>query len=134
MKQRPLAITVLGWLFLVTCSAGLAYHLLPQHIGELTGPGSSAHDLPWVITIRLLGVIAGGFILLGHNWARWLLALWVAYHVGLSALHSLFEVAVHGLLFVVVLYFLFRRKSSEYFRVRSLSTGQGSTPDEAKPT
>ena len=133
MKQRPLSITIIGCLFLVTCSVGLMYHLLPQHIGELSGPGSSAHELPWAIAIRLLGVIAGAFILLGHNWARWLLALWVGYHVGLSAFHSLFEVAVHGLLFLLVLFFLFRPKSSEYFRAKCARAGQGTTPDEPKP-
>ena len=129
MKQRPFSITIIGCLFLVACSVGLVYHLLPQHIGELTGPKSSAHELPWVISIRLLGVIAGAFILLGHNWARWLLAAWVGYHVGLSAFHSVFEVTVHGLLFVLVLFFLFRSKSSEYFSARA---GQGTTPDQPK--
>jgi hypothetical protein len=131
MNPRPLAVTILGWLFVIVCSVGLGYHLLPQHIGELTGPGSFDHGLVWVVAIRLLGVVAGAFTLLGHNWARWLLVAWIGYHVGLSALHSVSEVVVHGLLFLVVLFFLFRQNASAFFRAQSAAVGQGSGPDES---
>ena len=57
-------------------------------------------------------------MLRGFNWARWLLVVWIAYHVILSAFHSPFEAAVHGLLFVIVAYFLFRPQASAYFRRR----------------
>jgi hypothetical protein len=55
-------------------------------------------------------------MLRGHNWARWLILVWIAYHVVLSALHSVSEVVVHGLLFVVIAYVLFRPRVSAYFR------------------
>jgi O-antigen ligase len=56
------------------------------------------------------------FMLYGFNWARWLLVVWIAFHVILSGLHSQFELLVHSLLFAVVLYFLFRPEASAYFR------------------
>lgn len=132
MKRRPLPITILGWLFVIVCSVGLGYHLMPQHVGELTRAGAGSQGLVWVISIRLLGVVAGVFLLLGHNWARWLLVAWIAFHVGLSALHSVFEVTVHGLLFVLVLYFLFRPNASAFFRVQPATAGQ-ETGEEGQP-
>ena len=61
-------------------------------------------------------------MLLARDWARWLLTAWVAYHVVLSAFHSLFELVIHGLLLAVVAYFLFRPAASAYFRSDLKST------------
>lgn len=55
-------------------------------------------------------------MLRGHNWARWLLVTWIAYHVILSAFHAWSELAMHALLLAVVAYFLFRSRASAYFR------------------
>jgi hypothetical protein len=56
------------------------------------------------------------FMLRGCNWARWLLLVWIAYHVILSAFHSLSELVMHSLLFALVAYFLLRPQASAYFR------------------
>ena len=70
----------------------------------------------WMIpVVRLLALVAGVFMLYGFNWARWLLVVWLAYHVGLGAFHSALELVVHSLLLAVVVYFLFRRQASAYF-------------------
>lgn len=66
--------------------------------------------------VPTLAVVSGVGMLLGFNWARWLLVGWLGYHVILSIFHPLFELLVHGLLFVVVLYFLFRTQVSAYFK------------------
>lgn len=73
-------------------------------------------ELVWVCFVRLLAILSGVFMLRGFNWARWLLIVWLAYHVVLSAFHSPMEVVVHGLLLCVVAYFLFRPAVSAYFR------------------
>lgn len=112
MKSRPLSVTIISWIFIVTGGVGLTYHLLPQHIGEQ----HSAYELLWVSLVRLAAVLSGIFMLRGHNWARWLLVAWIAYHVVLSAFHTIAEVAIHGLLFGIVTFFLFRPRVSPYFR------------------
>jgi hypothetical protein len=61
-------------------------------------------------------------MLRGHNWARWLALAWIGCHVILSAFHSVFEVAVHGLLFAAIAYFLFRPRATRYFRGASTAT------------
>ena len=68
---------------------------------------------------RILQIVAGVFMLRGHNWARWLLVVWIAFHIVISALHSTFQLVLHVFIFTIILYFVFRRDSSAYFGVRS---------------
>lgn len=86
---------------------------LPQRITELK---QHPFEFGLVQGVRILGVLAGGYLLGGFNWARWLLVAWLAFHVMLSAFHSLVELTVHGLLAAVVGYFLFRASAAAYFR------------------
>jgi|SRR5947207_6311264 len=116
MNNRPLSITVIGWVFIAVGCVALGYHLLPQHIDELKGPGTPATALVLICLIRALAIVGGVFLLRGFNWARWLVVGWLAYHVILSAFHSLFEVAVHGALFGLIAYFLFRQPASSFFK------------------
>jgi hypothetical protein len=110
MRKRPLSITIISWLFIAAGAVGLAYHAT-----EFKALRPSKYELVWVSFVRLLAIVAGVFMLRGRNWARWLLVLWLAYHVGLSFLHTPFELIVHGLLFLAVLYFLFRAPARVYF-------------------
>jgi len=55
-------------------------------------------------------------MLRGLNWARWLLLVWIAYHVLISAFHSLSQLITHGLLLAGVAYLLFRPAVSAHFR------------------
>jgi hypothetical protein len=55
-------------------------------------------------------------VLLGHNWARWLLLAWLVFHVIVSAFHSPEEVAAHVVLLLLFAYFVFRPPASNYFR------------------
>lgn len=112
MNRRPLSVTVISWLFIAAGTIGFVYHLTEFK-------GQFKYELVWVCLVRLFAIVAGLFMLRGSNWARWLLLVWIVYHVILSAFHSLSELAVHSLLLVVVAYFLFRPKASAYFRAAS---------------
>ncbi|MDB6122770.1 MAG: hypothetical protein JWQ71_1763 [Pedosphaera sp.] len=121
MHKRPRSITVISWIFIAVGSASLIVGLLPlvdtagaQHIARL----KAQHPLEyWLMpVVRILAIISGVFMLYGFNWARWLLVVWLGYHVILSAMNSLFELLIHSLLLAVVLYFLFRPQASAYFR------------------
>ena len=111
MNKRPRSITVISWIFLAAGFIGLAYHAT-----EFNAQSPFEYDVVWVCFVRLLAIVCGVFLLYGCDWARWLLLLWLAYHILLSISHSLFAVAVHGLLFAVIAYFLFRPQASRYFR------------------
>jgi hypothetical protein len=111
LNKRPRSITVIGWIFLVAGVVGFAYHAT-----EFKIVSPVQYDLVWVSIVRLLAIAGGVFVFRACNWARWLLVVWIAYHVVLSAFHSTFEVVVHGLLLVVITYFLFNSKAAAYFR------------------
>lgn len=111
MSKRPRSITIISWIFLAVGAVGLAYHAT-----DFKAERPFESDLVWVCLVRLLAIICAVFMLRAGNWARWLLVIWIAYHVILSAFHSAFELIIHSLLLVVVAYFLFRRSASVYFR------------------
>jgi hypothetical protein len=113
--QRPRPLTIISWFFIFFGSIALLYGLLPfgeitlaQRVAELKGH--------WMVHLaRILQIVAGVFMLRGHNWARWLLVVWIAFHIVISALHSTFQLVLHVFIFTVILYFVFRRDSSYYF-------------------
>jgi uncharacterized membrane protein len=105
--KRPIPVTILGCLFIVVGLVGLAYHLSRQPLDS------------WVALISLIRVVAvvgGVFMLKGRNWARWLMLGWLAFHVGVSAFHSLSDCIAHAVLLLVVAYFLLTPPDSQYFQ------------------
>jgi hypothetical protein len=104
--KRPFAVVFLGWLFIAVGLFALLYHLLTSSLDY------------WMILIALFeigAIVAGVFLIKGRNWARWLLLLWIAFHVFASALNSLSASVPHLLLLVAVGYFLFTPPDSKYF-------------------
>jgi len=110
MTKRPLSVTIIGCLFVAAGMVGLVYHAM-----EFTTTNRPL-QLVLVCFVRLLAIVCGIFMLRGHNWARWGLLVWIAYHVVLSAFHSVFEVVMHGLLLAVITWLLLRPRVSAYFR------------------
>ena len=125
MNKRPLPITVISWIFIAVGSIALLYHS-----AELKAQHPFDYGLVWVCFVRLRAVLGGVFMLRGFNWARWLLVVWIAYHVILSAFNSPLEVVLHSLLFSVVVYFLFRSQASAYFRRSGAETPQNPKTDD----
>lgn len=118
MKDRPLSITIIGWLFIIIGSIALVGGLLPMV--NATWPQLLA-DLKshWMAHLsHIAQIVAGLFLVHGHNWARWLLVVWIAFHIVIAALHGVLQLAIHIVIFSVILFFLFRRPASEYFASR----------------
>jgi hypothetical protein len=109
MKQRPDLVTAIGFVFIAVGAIEIAYHLI-----RLTHPFQ--HDVLWVCLVNLIAIVCGIYVLRGRNWARWLTVVWIAYHVVLSSFHSFGKLAVHGILFAVFAYFLFRPGVTQFFR------------------
>jgi|SRR5947209_6853051 len=112
MNKRPLSVTIISFVFIAAGVMGVAYHLTEFKVQH------PFHDeAAWLLVVRLLAVMAGVYMLKGRNWARWLAIVWIGSHVILSAFHSVPELAMHALLFVVFTYFLFRSPATQYFRI-----------------
>jgi len=113
-NMRPLSVTILAWLYIAVGTVGFVSHFNGIHAGN-----AFRYDGIWIEVVEVLAIVCGAFLLRGHNWARWLILVWIAYHVILSALHSVSQTVVHGMLFAVVAYFLFRPRVTAYFRGRN---------------
>jgi hypothetical protein len=104
-SHRDLPVLIVAWIFIAAGAVGLVYHsrdVDPRRLGD--------PDVLAPLIVRLLAVAGGVFLLLGHNWARWLLVVWLGYHVVLSAFHSSFEFVFHAVLLVVVSWVLFHER------------------------
>jgi len=70
----------------------------------------------WMVHLaRIAAIVSGLFMVRGHNWARWLLVVWILFHLVISAMHSLTQLLLHAAIFTVILFFIFRRDASLYF-------------------
>lgn len=121
MNTRPRSVTVISWIFIVLGGIALLAGLLPpvdaaaaQRLAEFKAQHPFEYTL--VFVTRILAVVGGVFMLYGFNGARWLLVVWIGFHVLIGFWHALWSSLVHALLFSVVVYFLFRPQAAAYFR------------------
>ncbi|MFY9804108.1 MAG: hypothetical protein WA211_04315 [Candidatus Acidiferrales bacterium] len=105
--ERPFQVTLLGWLFIAVGIFATAYHL-----------SKSALDR-WMLLIVLfefVAIVAGFFLLRGARWARWLLLAWIAFHVVVSGLNSVWSSLPHAVLLLAVGYVLLGPPTAQYYR------------------
>jgi hypothetical protein len=121
MPKRPLPITIIGWLFIAASIVGFVYHANEINIHNLFG-----NDVHLALLVRILAIVGGIFLLRGADWARYLLAVWLLYHVILSIFHPIEQLIMHSILLIVITFFLFRPKANEYFKNKSHSESNGS--------
>lgn len=119
LDKRPRSITIISWICIAFGSISFLVSLLP-YVDPLTVQRIAYLKSHWIVHVaRLALVVSGVFMIHGFNWARWLLVVWIVFHVIISLLHSATQVLVHGLLFAVALFFIFRPRASAYFRLHT---------------
>jgi hypothetical protein len=116
MKKRPLNVTILGSFFVALGVALFVYHLTAV---DFRHP-FRAWAL-WISLSELIWAASGAFMLFGKGWARWLLLLWILFHIGLS-FPSFHAVVSHGLLLVLIAVLLFRPEATAFFRQPAKNT------------
>ena len=111
MNKRPVPVTVIAFLLIAAGVFGFGVHFREAVSQKVF----HAENL-WPLVGALPAIVAGVFILLRQNWARWLGLAWMAFHVAISFFDSWQKVAVHLLLFALIAYCLFRADARAYFR------------------
>jgi hypothetical protein len=106
--KRPLAITILACVYLAVGVIGFAFHFRELLAGH--------QDAVWIELTEFLAIVAGVYLLRGHNWARWLALAWIAFHVVLSAFHAIPELVIHAVFCGAIAWILFRSEAARYFR------------------
>jgi hypothetical protein len=102
-NKPPIGVTLIAALLLLAGAFGLY-----GDATSFTTLAADHYDILWPVGVHLLALVAGMFLLLGHNWARWLAVLWMAIHVVISY-PSAGKIIGHSaflLLFAVLLFVL----------------------------
>jgi hypothetical protein len=110
MNKRPYSVAAVGLLFVASGLLGLAYHL-----GEFKRWHPFPYELLLISALRLVAIVGGVYVLRGRNWARWMAVAWMAFHVVLSAFHSVAQLVVHSVLLALIAGILFRAPATKYF-------------------
>ncbi len=109
---RPLAVTIIALVYIIVGVASLA--------GGFDMKDAFGFDNVAASLVRFSAIVCGAFMLRGSNRARWFAVAWMAFHVIVSAWHSLPEFTIHALFCAAIAWFLFRPEAGLYFRVKSL--------------
>jgi hypothetical protein len=107
--KRPVSVWILSCLYIAVGTIGFAYHF-----SELM---AHQDDSVWIELTELLAIVSGAFMLRGHNWARWLALVWMAFHVAISV-PVYRQMAVHLTIFAGIAWVLFRPNTRRYFAIR----------------
>jgi hypothetical protein len=110
LNKRPVAVTIIAWIYIVMNIVGFVYHAREFTLHPFAS-GIVAIEL-----VRVLGFVAGVWMLRGANWARWLALAWMAFHVGISYLNGWDKVVTHAVFLVVIGFFLLRTSANEFFQ------------------
>lgn len=106
---RPLLVTLLGWMLIavgaIECVAHAASIRRPVHLPDIGLP-----------LFELVILACGVYLLRGANWARWLAVAWIGFHVVVGSLNSVFAGIVHGILFLLFVWLMFRHEINAWFR------------------
>lgn len=121
MNKRPVSIAIIGWLFIAVGTVGVVRGLWPLVGGARSHAEAEVRPEPLVDSFYssasgIVAAVGGAYLLQGRGWARWLLVAWMAFHIVLSVLHSMSELAVHCMVFGAIIWFLFRPHTTEYFQ------------------
>jgi hypothetical protein len=107
-------VSLLGWLLIALGAIECIYNLTKLH----RPIGLADFGVP---LFELIILACGVFLLRGHNWARWLAAAWIAFHVVLSFAHNLLQGIIHGAILLVFLWLLFQPEVNAWFRSKRIA-------------
>jgi uncharacterized membrane protein HdeD (DUF308 family) len=105
LGRPPVAVLVIACLYILVGAAGFV-----GHFHDLSAP-----ETKWILLTEVLAVVAGIFMLLRHNWARWLAVAWMAFHVAISY-PVIRQIAIHSLILAAIAWLLFRPTARAWFR------------------
>ena len=75
------------------------------------------NEFVWITALGAAAIVAGAFMLRGHNWARWLALAWIAAHVVISALNLMQGLLIHCVMLLAARHYSVpAREAREYFK------------------
>lgn len=130
MKVRPTSVTVITWILIVTGVLSLVTVTLTLNnptTKELMARSPIPIPVQYVMMYVgiLVSIISGIAMLKGQNWARFLYVIWgaVGFLVGVTTSPMKLMMLPGFVLFLVVVFFLFRLKANQYFTATEITDG-----------
>jgi len=111
-RPRLRSVLAVGVLFLVLGALDLWRGLAPLFASA--PHWHMATDDMEVLAIGIAAIVGGAYVIRGANWARWLLAVWMAFHVAIS-IGQPGPLVAHLVIFGFVAFLLFRPGVSGHF-------------------
>ena len=105
VDTRPWSIVVVAVIFLALGVLDIARGLAPLFASAPRW--HMATDDVEVLAIGIAAIVGGVYLLRGRNWARWLLAMWMAFHVAIS-IGQPRQLVAHLVIFGCIAFLLFR--------------------------
>jgi hypothetical protein len=113
-RARPWSVIVVGVIFLALGVLDITRGLAP--LIASAPHWHMATDDAEVLLIGVAAIVGGVYVIRGRNWARWLLAVWMAFHVAIS-IGQPTKLVAHLAIFGFIAFLLFRPRASGYFRL-----------------
>jgi len=113
-RARLWSVIVVGMIFLALGVLDIARGLAPL-IASAPHWHMATDDVE-VLLIGVAAILGGIYVIRGRNWARWLLAVWMAFHVAIS-IGQPTKLVAHLAIFGFIAFLLFRPRASGYFRL-----------------
>jgi len=113
-RARPWSVIVVGVIFLALGVLDITRGLAP--LIASAPHWHMATDDAEVLLIGVAAIVGGVYVIRGRNWARWLLAVWMAFHVAIS-IGQPAKLVAHLAIFGFIAFLLFRPRASSYFRL-----------------
>ena len=111
-RRSIVSVVAVGVLFLALGVLDVYRGLAPL-FGSARSPRLAGDDV-LVLAIGVAALVGGTYVIRGHNWARWLLAAWMALHVAISVGQPA-QLGAHLVIFGVVAFLLFRQRAAAHF-------------------
>jgi hypothetical protein len=134
MKPRPTSITVISWILvvlgaisLITTTAALNNPMAKELMARSPIPTPVQYVM--LYTGLLVTIISGVAMLKGLNWGRLLYVIWSAVGFVISTITSPIKIAIIPglLLYLVIVFFLFRPKANQFFAATDTQNGAQNT-------
>jgi len=111
-RERLWSVIVVGLIFLALGVLDITRGLAPLFVSA--PHWHMATDDVEVLLIGVAAIVGGVYVLRGKNWARWLLAVWMAFHVAIS-IGQPKQFVAHLVIFGCIAFLLFRPGASPFF-------------------
>ena len=122
MNQRPVSLSVIAWILIVMGALSLiTVPFLFNNPNALEMLKQNPLPIPVQFATSMLSpivsIVSGIAILKGKNWGRFFYVIWwlIGFAVGLITTPVKVAMIPGTVVFLVIVYFLFNRKASEFF-------------------